>query len=183
VCVCACEQCDARPGRPDGAAGRACKESVRVCISISSCLSHIGRVSICFESSCGACRGRALFCAKINRRSRRISGFSPRPVMTSKSPFAKLGIKLPSPGTRLRSVRWRSVSSGRSCQDRATVHYSPCRWYVLDVITSAAAARNFARSCNTQERLAGVPPSWSAAAAVSQASRTTSRDLRVSSHE
>ena len=99
-------------------------------------------------------------------------------VMTS-----KLGIKLPSPGTRLRSVRWRSVSSGRSCQDRATVHYSPCRWYVLDVITSAAAARNFARSCNTQERLAGVPPSWSAAAAVSQASRTTSRDLRVSSHE
>jgi hypothetical protein len=104
-------------------------------------------------------------------------------VMTSKSPFAKLGIKLPSPGTRLRSVRWRSVSSGRSCQDRATVHYSPCRWYVLDVITSAAAARNFARSCNTQERLAGVPPSWSAAAAVSQASRTTSRDLRVSSQE
>lgn len=54
------------------------RKSVRVCISISSCLSHIGRVSICFESSCGACRGRALFCAKINRRSRRISGFSPR---------------------------------------------------------------------------------------------------------
>lgn len=45
-------------------------------------------------------------------------------VMTSKSPFAKLGIKLPSPGTRLRSVRWRSVSSGRSCQDRATVQRS-----------------------------------------------------------
>lgn len=54
------------------------RKSVRVCISISSCLSHIGRVSICFESSCGACLGRALFCAKINRRSRRISGFSPR---------------------------------------------------------------------------------------------------------
>ena len=122
------------------------------------------------------------FARKLIEEVEEYRGFSPD-VMTSKSPFAKLGIKLPSPGTRLRSVRWRSVSSGRSCQDRATVHYSPCRWYVLDVITSAAAARNFARSCNTQERLAGVPPSWSAAAAVSQASRTTSRDLRVSSHE
>lgn len=181
MCVCACEQCDARPGRPDGAAGRACKESVRVCISISSCLSHIGRVSICFESSVRCVSWTCCFARKLIEEVEEYPVFAFSP---SKSPFKTWNrIKLPSPGTRLRSVRWRSVSSGRSCQDRATVHYSPCRWYVLDVITSAAAARNFARSCNIQERLAGVPPSWSAAAAVSQASRTTSRDLRVSSHE
>jgi len=149
------------------------------CASLSRAASHTsGAYPFVHESSCGSCRGRAVrtgFARKLYEDVGRI------PVFTCPHDFREFKTWNQGRG----SVQFDgapSVPVDRA-QDRA-VHYSPCgRWYVLDVITSAAAARNFARSCNTQERLAGVPPSWSAAAAVSQASRTTSRDLRVSSHE
>lgn len=49
------------------------------CASLSRAASHTsGAYPFVLSRRCGACRGRALFCAKINRRRRRISGFSPR---------------------------------------------------------------------------------------------------------
>ena len=62
------------------------------CASLSRAASHTsGAYPFVLSRRAVRCRGRAVrFCAKVNRRSRRISGFSPHGHDVAKSPFAKL---------------------------------------------------------------------------------------------